>query len=116
MQFDDQKVLLNVRKAETADLLDRVTAYRAGMEPAAVELIEDELASRGVTPEQIEAHAECYRGRCVTDESGAAQMCSQCRRPAVAGALGWHFVFGVVPLFPRHFYYCDDHLPERLQA
>lgn len=115
MQFDAQKVLVNVRRAETEDLLDRMTAYRAGMESAALELIEDELASRGVTAEQIAAHAERYRGRCVTDESGAALMCSSCRRPAISGVLGWHFIFGVVPLFPRHFYYCDDHLPERLR-
>jgi hypothetical protein len=30
MQFDPERVLVNVRNATTEDLLDRVTVYRAG--------------------------------------------------------------------------------------
>jgi hypothetical protein len=38
----------NARAAPTDDLLDRVTAYRAGMEPEALRVIEEELARRGI--------------------------------------------------------------------
>ena len=36
MQFDIQRVRANIRQASTEDLLDRVTVYRAEMEPTAV--------------------------------------------------------------------------------
>ena len=51
-----ERVARNVQKATTEDLLNRVTAYRAGMEPEALVLIEQELRRRDVTDEQIEAH------------------------------------------------------------
>ncbi len=111
MEFDPQKVLLNVRRAETADLLDRVTAYRAGMEPEALEMIEDELADRGVTPAEIDRHAEACRQECLYHPDGAAAMCSFCRRPAVAEGRGWVRLLGLVPVLPRRYWYCKDHRP-----
>ncbi len=44
---DTQRLLLNVRQATDEDLLNRVTVYRAGMEPEALVVIEEELAQRG---------------------------------------------------------------------
>src|SRR5262245_10163628 len=111
MRFDPQRVLLNARQAGTEDLLDRVTAYREGMEPEALEIIEAELRRRGVGPEQIEAHARRYREEGVALPGGAAAKCSLCRRPAVARGWGWHRLWGRLPLFPRPFRYCEAHRP-----
>lgn len=72
LEFDAQRCLGEVRQAETADLLDRVTAYRNGMEPEAVELMEQELRRRGVDAAAIAAHAEQCRRECVFDASGTA--------------------------------------------
>lgn len=108
MRFDTTKVLANARAASTEDLLDRVTVFRAGMEPEAIELFEMELHRRGVTPEQVAAHAEVLRD-CLRDISGAALVCSQCRRPALTTAWGWHWLWGKLPVFPRRYRFCDEH-------
>jgi hypothetical protein len=107
IRFDAQKVLLNARQATTDDLLDRVTAYRDGMEPEAVEILEAELRRRGVGREQIERHA-AEVGR---PPHGAAAMCSYCRRPAVAAGWAWHRLWSRLPLFPRRVRYCAEHRP-----
>ena len=46
--FDLNQVRQNAKAATTEDLLDRLTVYRAGMEPAAIEVIEAELDKRGI--------------------------------------------------------------------
>jgi hypothetical protein len=124
---DLQIVLKNIHDAETADLLDRVTAYRNGMEPNVVAFIEDELEQRGVTAEEMGEYAERCRRECLFHEDGTALMCSFCRRPAVAAAWGWHRLFGagatprwrffplfrLVPLgYPRYFCYCAEHVAD----
>ncbi len=53
MELNLERVRQNAHSASTEELLDRVTVYRNGMEPAAIEVIEDELARRGVSEEQI---------------------------------------------------------------
>ena len=109
VEFDAQKSLVEFRQAETADLLDRITAYRNGMEPAAVELIEEELRQRGIEPAAISAHAEQCRRECVFDAGGTALSCSRCRRPAVAVVRRWHRLWGVVPWIPRSVPLCREH-------
>ena len=81
MEFDPLTCLDNIRKAETEELLDRVTAYRAGMEPQAIDMIEEELRDRGVSPYDIAVHEEECERECVFAPDGAAYMCCQCRRP-----------------------------------
>jgi hypothetical protein len=108
-RFDPQRVLVNVRKATTEDLLDRVTAYRAGMEPEAIDIIEAELRQRGVGTDEIEAHAERCRRETLQLPDGTAVKCTFCHRPAVARGWGWHRLWGLVPLFPRSFRYCPEH-------
>ena len=49
MGFDLRRVAEYIRRADTEELLDRVTVYREGMEPAALDLMEGELDRRGVT-------------------------------------------------------------------
>jgi hypothetical protein len=113
LKFDPQKCLLEVRRADSEDLLDRVTAYRDGMEPPAVDLIEGELRRRGVVQAAIDVRmAECRR-ECIFDAENVALPCSRCRRPAIAEMVGWHRLFGLVPVFPRSLRYCREHTPER---
>ena len=108
MEFELNRVRANVRNATTEDLLDRATVYRAGLEPAALPLILEELRARGVTPEVIVAH-ECTRGDVLFDDTGTAQKCHRCDKPAIAREWGWHRMFGQLPIFPRAFYLCEEH-------
>jgi hypothetical protein len=109
MKADPRRILVNVRKATTEDLLDRATVYREGMTAEALELIEAELRDRGVTAEQLEAHAERCRQEVLLLPDGLAAKCSFCDRPAVARGWAVHRLFGLVPLFPRRFYFCKEH-------
>jgi hypothetical protein len=111
MEWNEQKVLVNIRKADADDLLDRITAYRAGMEPDAVVMIEQELHRRGVTQEQIAAQAAAYQRDCVFNEDGTARSCSMCRKPAVREGMGWIKLFWLVPVFPRALWLCKEHAP-----
>jgi hypothetical protein len=110
MHFDPTKVLVNARAADTDELLDQVTAYRAGMEPDAIVLFEMELHRRGVTAEQIALHARQYEN-CLRAPNGSALICSWCRRPAVGVAWDWHRLWDKIPVFPRRFRFCSEHGP-----
>jgi hypothetical protein len=112
LEFDPERVRANAREADTEDLLDRVTAYRPGMEAEAIAVIEAELSRRGVTAAEIAAHREQCAEECLLDADGSALMCSYCRRPAVAAGWGWHWLWQMVPLLPRRFRYCQEHWPK----
>jgi hypothetical protein len=107
--FDLKRVAEFIRRAHTEELLDRVTVYREGMEPAALDLMEGELDRRGVTREEIAAHGEARWARAIRLPDGTALRCSFCTRPAVERGRGWHRLFGRVPVFPRIFAYCEVH-------
>jgi hypothetical protein len=111
LAFDHQRVLANVREATTDDLLNRVTAYRQGMEPEAVDIIEEELHRRGVTTEDIAAHAQRVGEEVIFLEDGIAAKCSRCHAPAVAQGWGWLRLFRRIPFLPRREFYCKEHLP-----
>jgi hypothetical protein len=111
--FDPGRVIANACASETEDLLDRVTVYRDGMEPEAVEIIEDELRRRGVGPEEMAAHAARHAGAVVEGHDGVAERCSYCRRPAVAAGWGWQRLWNLLPVFPRRFFYCQVHNESR---
>jgi ATP-dependent helicase YprA (DUF1998 family) len=105
-EYNKERVRENAHRSDTEDLLDRVTVYRADMEPDALYVIEDELRQRGVTAAEIDAHV---RRR---EEAGAvAERCSFCSRPAVIERWGWHKLWGQLPLFPRPLRYCEVHRP-----
>lgn len=110
MELNLDRVRKNVRSATTEDLLDRVTVYRAGMEPEALEIIEAELAARGIDADAVTAHAQ-RRSEAVLLPDGTAMKCSFCHRPALLRAWGWHWCWGKVPIFPRIFSYCEVHAP-----
>ncbi len=109
LSFNDQAVWANVRRADTLDLLNRVTAFRAGMEPQAVTIIETELLDRGIGPDEIAEHGKSLREEVIFLPDGCAARCSFCRLPAVAQGWGWHRIWGRVPVFPRLFFYCKAH-------
>ncbi|HZZ81492.1 MAG TPA: hypothetical protein VFE62_23520 [Gemmataceae bacterium] len=111
MEWNEKKVLANIAQAATDDLLDRITAYRKGMEPEAVEMVEAELQRRGVTSADVETRRQTYERECLFHEDGSAMQCSRCRKPAVGKYLGWQKLWGYVPLFPREFRYCRAHQP-----
>jgi hypothetical protein len=111
MRFDLHTVARNIRKAGTEELLDRVTIFRTEMEPAAIDLIEGELDSRGITPEQIADHDRERWETAILLPDGTALRCSFCNRPAVARGRGWLRLFGRIPLIPRVFAHCEHHGP-----
>jgi hypothetical protein len=111
VDLDLRKVAAYVRRADTEELLDRVTVYRSGMEPAAVDLMENELSRRGVSREQIEDHDRTRREDVILLGDGTAQRCSLCERPGVVRAWDWHRLWGWVAVFPRRLAYCQVHRP-----
>jgi hypothetical protein len=111
LKFKAKPCLANVRDAETADLLDRATAYREGLEPEAAEMIDAELRRRGVTQGGIDARAEECRRECLFDADGIAFTCSKCRRPAVGETAGWHRLWRILPLFRTRVLFCKEHMP-----
>lgn len=109
MEFNLRRVAEFIRGAETEDLLDRVTIYRAGMEPAALDLMEMELDRRGVSRDAIAEHDRERRATALFQPDGAAIRCDFCDRPAVVRRWGWHRLFGRVPAFPRIMACCAVH-------
>ena len=113
MRLDLKRVAEFIRRADTEELLDRVTVYREGMEPAALDLMEGELDRRGVTHEEIAEHDAERRRTAIMLPDGTAVRCCLCSRPAVEEARGRHRIFGVVPIFPKLFAYCAEHSPSK---
>ncbi len=101
MQPDPQRLAANIRAATTEDLLDRATVYRQGMEESALELIDAELARRGVGRGRIEAHEQTRE--VLVGKQGLPRKCHRCPRPAIVLVWGWHRMWGLIPLFPRKF-------------
>jgi hypothetical protein len=109
MKFDLKRVATYIHRADTEELLDRVTVYREGMEPAALDLMEMELDRRGVTRDDIADHDRIRRETAILLPDGTALRCSFCNRPAVVHGRSWHKLFGRIPLFPRVFASCAVH-------
>lgn len=110
MELHPDRVRANARRADTADLIDRITVYRADLDPEALPLLMQELKARGVTPEQIVEHEQA-RGDVLTTPAGSARRCTFCNSPALARGKGWFRVFGLIPFLPRTLYYCGAHQP-----
>lgn len=116
MEWNLRRVAEYIRRADTEELLDRVTVYREGMEPAALDLMEGELDRRGVTRTEIAEHDGRRRETAIMLPDGTAMRCSFCSRPAVAQERRWHRLFGRVPVVPKVFAYCEVHSAERKAA
>jgi len=113
MHLNLKRIAEYIRSAPTEELLDRVTVYREGMEPAALDLMEGELDRRGITREEIAAHDAKRRKSAILLADGTAMRCSFCNRPAVMQARRWHRLFGLIPIFPKVFAYCEEHSEPR---
>ena len=109
MDLDLSAVRANARRADTEDLLDRVTVYRAGMDPDAVAVIRAELESRGMTAGDETEHALKREADAVLVRDGVAVHCTFCDRPAVVEGVGFHRLWGWLPVFPRRMAYCAQH-------
>jgi hypothetical protein len=115
--FDRAQVERNVKDAETEDLLDRVTAYRSGMEPDALAIIEEELARRGYDQRDIDRFAEEECADVLLSPDGWAYRCSFCMRPAILRKWGLHKLWGVLTVpFPRLYSYCRQHIPALVEG
>jgi hypothetical protein len=106
---DLRRVAEFIRQAQTEELLDRVTVYRAGMEPAAVDLMENELDRRGISRQQIQEYDIRRRNQVIMLPDGWALSCHYCWRPAVRRGWGWYKLWGWIPLFPKLFACCEIH-------
>ncbi len=115
LRLELRRVAEYIRGAETEELLDRVTVYRAGMEPAALDLMEGELDRRGVTRADIAEHDTARRATAIFLKDGTALRCNFCNRPAVVRRWGWLRLLGRLPVFPRMFAYCAVHGGEKQQ-
>jgi hypothetical protein len=113
LKLNPQRLLANAACADTLELLDRVTVLRDHLEPEAVEIAEAELARRGITPEEIEAHHRRWKHRVLRDASGIVWNCHLCGRAAVAEELDWYRWLGLIPLFRRRYRYCETHWRQR---
>jgi hypothetical protein len=109
MELNLKRVAEFIRSADTEELLDRVTVFRAGMEPAALDLMEGELDQRGITRDEIAAHNDKRLKTAILLSDGSALRCSFCSRPAAIRQWGWHRLYGHLPIFPRVFAYCQHH-------
>lgn len=114
LEFNRGRIAELAQQATDEMLMDRVTVYRAGMEPAAVDVFERELRRRGVTQLQIETHAAVRRQSAIMLPDGTARQCSFCERPAIAERRGWFRFFRVIPVFPRHLAVCAEHQVRKL--
>ena len=91
------------------ELLDRVTVLRDQMDGEALELLHAELASRGIGPDEIGAHLRDMRLKVVAHPDGMPACCHRCGRAATSSRLEWHRLWGLLPLFRRTRYWCDEH-------
>jgi hypothetical protein len=109
MTLDLDRLRANVRDATTEDLLDRVTVYRDGMEPGALQVIDAELRARGVTADDIAAHEARRAEGLVRGPDGRPRVCARCGRPATWEGWTWGRLWWLIPAFPRWAALCDEH-------
>src|SRR4051812_30028689 len=109
MDLDLRRVKELAKEAATEDLLDRVTIYRGGMEPEALEVLEEELRRRDVSAAAIREHAEQLERNVIWERPGLAAQCYLCRQPAVKVERRWFRFLGVIPLFQREVPCCVLH-------
>lgn len=104
-----EKRIAYARAMTNLELLDRITVLRDGMDADALELFHAELASRGVGPDEIGQHQRDIRMKAIQHRDGLPATCHRCGRAAVHSRIEWHRLWGLVPLFRRQRYYCEEH-------
>ncbi|NBR05926.1 MAG: hypothetical protein EBT92_09155 [Planctomycetes bacterium] len=109
MRLDLEKVRIYAKKADNRALLDRVTVFQHGMEPAAIEIIKKELIQRGFSQSDIKQHESVYKDLVICGPEGMPRLCKKCTLPAITSEWGWLKVFGFIPVIPWRFLYCEEH-------
>lgn len=109
MKLDLRRVATFIRSASTETLLDRVTIFRCGMEPAAVDLMIHELSRRGIDEATIASYHQEKKHIVLFHDDGEAVRCSFCDRPAILRQKRWHRLWKRIPIFPKMFAVCDLH-------
>jgi hypothetical protein len=111
LDVPSERIQAYIREAETIALLDRLTAFRAGMRPDVLPLVKDELRRRGIGAEQIAAHENEINAAVIWESPGLARRCRYCERPATDLTWDWFRLWETIPIFPMRFYYCPQHAP-----
>lgn len=101
--------LSRIRAMTSLELLDRVTVLRDQMDGEALELLHAELAGRGIGPDEIGAHLRDMRFKSITHADGMPAVCHRCGRAATVSHKEWHKLWGLIPLFSRQRYWCEEH-------
>ena len=109
-----EKVAEFSRTANTDELLDRVTAFRADHDSEAIRVFERELRNRGIGREELERRTVEMQETVLKTANGAAIHCYFCDRPATVRIVAWHRLWGKVPLFPRPMSVCGEHVNGRV--
>jgi hypothetical protein len=101
----------DARRASTESLLDRTTIFRREIEGPALDILDAELAARGIGRAELEAHAALReQAGLFCHPDGSVIRCTVCSRPATGRRWKWHRLWGwFVPLFPRIVYLCQEH-------
>lgn len=113
MKTESGKLLAHAAQMEKEELLDRVTVFRDAMQPEAVEVMEAELARRGVGPDDIHQHLRQMKHRVIHDAHGVPAQCSFCERAAVEQREDFHKLWRLIPVAKRNWYYCERHFAEK---
>jgi hypothetical protein len=116
MEISPAKLLAHVAQMDQEELLDRVTVFREVMRPDAVEVMEAELARRGIGPDEIHQHHRQIKHRVLRDSHGIPAQCSWCERAAVEKREDFHKFWRLIPVAKRIWYYCDRHFAEKKSA
>ena len=107
--FRADRRLARIRGFSDEELLDRVTVLKEQMDDDALELMHAELAERGLGPDEIGAHLCDMRPKVILHPDGTPATCYECSRAAVVAGKSWHLLWGVLPLFRRTMYWCEEH-------
>jgi hypothetical protein len=107
--FRADRRLARIRGFSDEELLDRVTILKEQMDDDALELMHTELTERGIGPDDIGAHLRDLRPKVIMHPDDTPATCFECGRAAVVQARAWHRLWGVLPLFKRTMYWCEEH-------
>lgn len=100
-----------IRTMPDEELLDRFTIYRKEMEPRALEMMECELAHRGISRNEIVEHEHARQEWIMLNGKGFVVRCRCCNRPAIKKARTWFRLVGWIPVYPILLPYCSVHAP-----
>jgi DNA-binding IclR family transcriptional regulator len=109
MNWNRDAVLAWTKRAADEELLDRATALRDELEPAAVDLLLAELADRGFSATDVANHGAARAAVWVRRPDGSVPRCWRCSAPATDRVRQWWKLFGLLPVVPVRRPVCPRH-------